>query len=313
MSIYPTPPVYRIADAQLKHPPPKPAQRSLTASASPLTATRPHPSMTHMSDPEQKTGDQQTDPPSQRRAWAFRLVAMAITVMLGLVCGEVAVRVFNIGPEFANVSRWNFRICDNPVLQYELHPGTTDGHGTRINPDGMRDRAYTVAKPPGTFRIACIGDSICFGTQIEQADTFSSKLEAELNRRFASAPICEVLNFGVAGYDIDQINENLRVRALKYKPDLIIYAYCLNDPEVWNPTFNMLRGGLNQAGKRIPHPADGPQRCPVAALYAESLHVALVCRWRARTARPGESGGITRSGPPRLRRLPRLAPRAPPL
>jgi lysophospholipase L1-like esterase len=39
------------------------------------------------------------------------------------------------------------------------------------------------------------------------------------------------MNFGVSGYNLDQETEALRTKALKFEPDLIIVAFCLNDLE----------------------------------------------------------------------------------
>ena len=45
------------------------------------------------------------------------------------------------------------------------------------NSQGMRDRAYTVAKPPRTFRIALVGDSIGAGWGVDVDRRFESILE----------------------------------------------------------------------------------------------------------------------------------------
>jgi hypothetical protein len=40
-----------------------------------------------------------------------------------------------------------------------------------------------------------------------------------------------VLNFGVPGYNLDQTTEVLRSRALRFAPDVVVVALCLNDLE----------------------------------------------------------------------------------
>lgn len=189
------------------------------------------------------------DPPAPGavRIWFFRLTSATLAVGIALVCGETAVRLFDIGPDFCVVSRWNYRFSQDPVLWYELFPGSREGSG-KINEDCMRDRSYPVEKPGGTFRIACAGDSICYGAGVERSQSYAKRLEVLLNRQSASGgPTFEVLNFGVVGYNATQVVENVRARALKYDPDVVLYGYCLNDPEEYSLEFDALRKGLTAA------------------------------------------------------------------
>ena len=51
------------------------------------------------------------------------------------------------------------------------------------------------------------------------------KLKLELNLNI------EVINFGVYGYNIDQISEFYKFKVEKYDPDLVMYGYFPNDPK----------------------------------------------------------------------------------
>lgn len=117
----------------------------------------------------------------------------------------------------------------NPYLRYELLGQTKNGR-ISINSDGFRGREYSLIKPPNTFRIILLGDSETFSFMLEEKDTLTAQLEGLLNRNTNSLRY-EVLNFGVEGYNTFQELEQLRVKGLKYQPDLIILNYCLNDPE----------------------------------------------------------------------------------
>lgn len=164
--------------------------------------------------------------------------------------GEAAVRWFDVGPRFAPVDKSNYRICENPDLRYELVPGS-DYLGDPINADGLRDRERPIAKPPGVFRIACIGDSITFGLYVPSSETFAARLEARLNADPPSkGTTYEVLNFGVTGYNISQSAANLSLRAMKYSPDLVVHAYCLNDPSQYSREFAVLRNRAGAAKRR---------------------------------------------------------------
>jgi hypothetical protein len=144
------------------------------------------------------------------------------------------------------VFRENYRLSDNPVLRYELVPGSPDGED-QINTDGMRDREHRVAKPSGVFRIACLGDSITYGFGVPSPSSYPARLENRLNSSAARGVRFEVLNFGVTGYNITQSIENLRARALKYRPDLVIYQYCLNDPQQYSSELENLEISLTRA------------------------------------------------------------------
>lgn len=187
------------------------------------------------------------------RRWVFRLVSAAGATILALAVGETLVRIFEVGPDIYPLRGQVFTLSDNPKLLFELVPGAVSTEeDLTINADGMRDRDYSVTKPPHTYRIACIGDSICFGWPLKQSEPCPKRLEALLNRYLATPDRrFEVLNFGVSGYNISQIVESLRVRALKYQPDLVIYGYCLNDPLQFSLTYESLRAQLTAAEKNF--------------------------------------------------------------
>jgi lysophospholipase L1-like esterase len=160
-----------------------------------------------------------------RRALRSRPTLALASVAVALAAAEGTLRVFAIGPEINAVYRENYRLSDDPVLRYELVPESPDGE-TRINADGMRDRDREVTKAAGVFRIACLGDSITYGFGIRRAAAFPARLERQLARSLRGSGIAvEVLNFGVAGYNIEQTLQNLRVRALAYQPDVVIAQY----------------------------------------------------------------------------------------
>lgn len=164
---------------------------------------------------------------------------LVISITVALVFCEVVVRVFDIGPEIQVVSFENHQISENPVLGYELIPNSWDGKA-RINGDGMRDRDYAPRKPANTFRIAVVGDSITFGYNVEARDTYAKRLEELLNKDLEGAWQFEVMNFGVSGYNVIQVAENLRTKVLKYDPDLLLYGYCLNDPQEYSHEMERL-------------------------------------------------------------------------
>lgn len=133
---------------------------------------------------------------------------------------------------------------DTPLLYYyELIPNTVKEDDFSymglpgvarhtINADGLNERnSYTVEKPKSTFRIVTLGDSFAEGAFVDTEDNYSEVLEDMLN----SLLFCkeyqdfEVINLGVAGYDMQYNLERLKRKGIKYSPDLFILWTDEND------------------------------------------------------------------------------------
>jgi lysophospholipase L1-like esterase len=95
----------------------------------------------------------------------------------------------------------------------------------------LRADDVEVAKPEGTFRIAVIGDSIAAGHPLRVGDTppFALQLEEQLRGRAGPSRV-EVLNFGTDGYGTRQEARLLETQVARFSPDVVVLAYCLNDP-----------------------------------------------------------------------------------
>jgi lysophospholipase L1-like esterase len=121
---------------------------------------------------------------------------------------------------------------DDPELIYVTRRSYA-ANGVRISEAHGILRAADVGerKPPGTFRIAVLGDSITAAhpLRVGGAACFAEHLEQRLNARPGS-PRVEVLNFGTDGYGTPQEARLLETDASRFDPDLVIIAYCLNDP-----------------------------------------------------------------------------------
>lgn len=118
----------------------------------------------------------------------------------------------------------------DPELVYEMAPGgstTMWGVSIRINDDGFRGRDVDSARAGP--RVLVLGDSVTFGHGVADADLFTSRLEAELVPEW---PGIMVLNRGVTGYSTAQELRLLETRGLAERPDLVIVAYVLNDPDI---------------------------------------------------------------------------------
>jgi lysophospholipase L1-like esterase len=176
-----------------------------------------------------------------------RLGLLAFGLFAGFLLCEAVVRWCGLGPATNVVLHDNFQLSNDPILRYELVPGSVDGP-FRISAAGLRDHEYTVDKPADVFRILVLGDSIAYGFGVTQPDPLSEQLEDLLKlRQVPGIARFEVLNLGVVGYNIAQVAEMLRVRGARYRPDLILYAYCLNDPQDYSFELAALEAKLSPA------------------------------------------------------------------
>ena len=111
-------------------------------------------------------------------------------------------------------------------LEYDYKPNlhlSVAGLGRTTNSFGMYDREYTVEKPPHTWRIALLGDSMALGPF---GHNYESLLENRLNDSQLNPDIqkFEVLNFAVGGYRITQIMETMIEKAAPFHPDVYMVA-----------------------------------------------------------------------------------------
>jgi len=159
------------------------------------------------------------------------------SLLVALAGAEVAVRALGLAPGVAVIQKGRFRLAHNPKIGYEPVPNLDYAGGSlwfwdyvgASNGEGFRDREHAVAKPPGAFRIVVLGDSIAAGLTVERfEDIFPPRLERLLQQRGLPA---EVISLAVSGYNTQQEVETFKERGLRFRPDLVLVAYSLNDRE----------------------------------------------------------------------------------
>jgi len=158
---------------------------------------------------------------------------------LALLIMEIVVRVLDLPPRpLAPLPITNYRLSGNPVIGYEYRPGhkpsdrpfDASHRGFAINRSGFRDYEYAETKPAETYRIIVVGDSTTAGNDVRDLDnTYAKQLEKLLNTDNTMGMRYEVLNMGVGGYHTMQEIETLRVKGLKYNPDVVLVTFCIND------------------------------------------------------------------------------------
>lgn len=206
-----------------------------------------------------------TLPATARPKWSLRgklLLALA-SVVLALLIAEVTVRVFNLGPKvyvprrfepnggvpFTAIKTSNMTL---PVYQPRVvfaskYDPAGDVNGEfgpdgrvvyRINSLGMRGDAVVLKKPPNTFRVVCLGDSITFGEGVYEEQTYPQLLQGILSRRFPTMKV-EVINAGVQGYGIREETELFFARCRSMQPDVVTLGLFLNDAMEFPETIRL--------------------------------------------------------------------------
>lgn len=109
--------------------------------------------------------------------------------------------------------------------------GVTWGHEVTANSLGFREREFERPKPPGTYRVLVLGDSLTWGVGLEASQRYTNRLEALLRERNPQRSV-EVLNFGLAGGPTVQEARILAHVAPEVEPDLVVVGFCQNDPKI---------------------------------------------------------------------------------
>jgi len=136
-----------------------------------------------------------------KKFWA-RTIVILIGILIGLVIAEIGIRIY-----------------------YGSLPKAPAYHRNR---EGFRDVDHPLAKPAGTTRIAFIGDSYTYGEMVEWDQIFPTRTGNYLRHRYPGKAI-EVFNFGVCASNIFDNLERIKTDVLKYDPDIIVFAFVLND------------------------------------------------------------------------------------
>lgn len=121
---------------------------------------------------------------------------------------------------------------DHPTRLWTLRPNASSASMfVDLNERGMRGSLIPFRKAPGERRVVVLGDSVAFGFASPLAERFDSVLMEGL--RESGINNVSVVNLSVPGYSPWQELDVLRNEGLDYDPDLVLYAFCLNDVVDW--------------------------------------------------------------------------------
>lgn len=168
-------------------------------------------------------------------------LSVVASLICALVIAEIGLRVlyrFTLRHEleFTTYSLLFKRPIPSPDLPFEHRPDYSAelmGVTLRTNAGGMRGGPVSTVKAPGTFRIACVGDSLTLAWGVREEDSYCEQVA----RRLTAKPLhsgmvrAEGLNFGVGNYNLLMELSTLRRKVFTYTPDVVVLMYFINDAE----------------------------------------------------------------------------------
>lgn len=161
---------------------------------------------------------------SRVRRVAANLALVLAGVAIAFLVAEVAVRVSGL----AKVSLYTW----DAYRGWGLKPGASgwqrdEGAGfVSVNRAGFRGPQWTIAKPPGTLRVAVIGDSFTEAPQVAYEQTFCAVAEHALGAcRGLGGRKIHVMDFGTDAYGTAQELITLRRHVWQYSPDIVVLAF----------------------------------------------------------------------------------------
>lgn len=111
---------------------------------------------------------------------------------------------------------------DQPYFLLEPNQGYIwEGIPVHINSRGFRTEEFAIPKPPDTYRILNLGDSVAFGWEVREEDTYGQQLAEILNQQ-TDGRNYEVINAGVPGWSLNTERNFLEQEGLNYQPDLVL-------------------------------------------------------------------------------------------
>lgn len=161
----------------------------------------------------------------ETRNLVFSLILLMVSLLLSLIVGEIGLRLLGYAGAPESLIR-NIRHVDDPILNWRFLPNSTKQDGNVIshyNSAGFRDVEHAVERPAHVTRVVVVGDSVTEGSGVKQEELFVSHVQALLGSRY------EIINLGMGGLNTPQEIHLLEVEGLKYKPDVVVLNFVLND------------------------------------------------------------------------------------
>jgi hypothetical protein len=174
-----------------------------------------------------------SDTTERSRAVFHRLLLSAFTLGIALVAAELLLPL--VPPHLGTMQRIVHHVDQSG--NYYLRPGVEvpfEGMFETISPPvvwQINRQGFRAASDAGPlsaqYRIATYGDSETFGWSVALDDTFQRRMEQ------LDADV-EVLNFGIPGYNAENVADRIEATFGDYEPDLLVYLVNKNDVDLPN-------------------------------------------------------------------------------
>jgi len=166
---------------------------------------------------------------------ALRILIFSISLCFGLLVIEAMARFCfksstTLFPRYHTSAQYgDFSIRRLRPKEVFKHTSVDGQWIFRTNLQGYRnDQDFEYEKPKGCLRILVLGDSHTEGFEVNQEETYSSRLFQTLKSEF---PVVEVMNVGVSGFGNAESLIYAEKEGLKYLPDFVILGFFANDLE----------------------------------------------------------------------------------
>lgn len=150
-----------------------------------------------------------------------RLALVIFGAVLGIALAEIGLRILAPQP------------TEYFYFEKRARPNSTTmrwGIPIRINSVGYRDVDHSLEKPAEVKRIAAIGDSITYGSGVHFHEIYHQRLLQLLEQ---TGENFEVLAFNQGATSTNWAVTTYAEVARKYKPDLVLLGFCLNDFDIY--------------------------------------------------------------------------------
>ncbi|HEY6548284.1 MAG TPA: SGNH/GDSL hydrolase family protein [Vicinamibacteria bacterium] len=163
--------------------------------------------------------------------WAGRLLLLGLSVVACVLLAggiEILLRWWRPGALASAPALQPY--VYSPLYGWALRSGysgrTRDGRTVTIGGHGFRGRDPAPAQG-GKRRVLLLGDSVTFGTGVEDGDTFTARLAVH-------APFLQPINLGVSGYGTDQELLLLEREGFAMEPWAVVLNVCVGNDTLDN-------------------------------------------------------------------------------
>lgn len=212
----------------------------------------------------------------------FKTLLLAAFLGLSFLASEILLRIFWEPPVD---TRDSSLVEYHPLYGWQKTPYAKATHRNgeytvveSYNSKGLRGPEYSYQKQAHETRILVLGDSHAEGHSVKFEDLFSEVLKRNLNQKGPGS--YEVINTGTGGYGTDQELLFFKNEGKKYRPDLTILAFSVNN--VWynslntyaswhKPLFEFKDGKLRLTGVPVPKP-DRPSHDKIRQFFKNHIY-----------------------------------------